>query len=259
MATNFDPYKAWLGIPDGVRPPNHYQLLGLELFESEPPVIAEAAEERTERVRGLAVGPQAEIGRRLLEELMAARKVLLSAATRRAYDVELRQKLGMPPPKGAPAPVARAAPAAIPAAAVPAAAKPVAGKPAAATPVAQAAVPRAAVPVAAVPVQSRAASAVAQAVPVAGAARTVASAIPNLALDDVESEPAYRPRRFAPAIVWRQLGLAGHRVSRTGGLGQPFVSFTKTGSWPHWKIDLRRRKSLCQRLDAQRRGTRAES
>ena len=97
MATNIDPYKTWLGIPAGVRPPNHYQLLGLELFESEPPVIAEAAEETVEKIRALAVGPQAELGQRLIAEIAAARKVLLSAVTRRAYDAELRQKMGMAP------------------------------------------------------------------------------------------------------------------------------------------------------------------
>ena len=237
MATKFDPYQAWLGIPAGVRPPNHYQLLGLELFESEPPVIAEAAEERAERVRASAVGPQADLGRQLLAELVAARKVLLSATTRRAYDADLRQKLGMPPapqPKTAAAPVPRVAPTR---AAAPVAATPVAGKPAAQAVASKAAVPVAAVPLAsfaaptvaqsAVPPSAVPLPAVAQAVPVAGgymptavgravatpvtagASQASAVTMPDLALDDVTSESTYRPRyrRKTSAGSWALLAI----------------------------------------------------
>ena len=30
MADNFDPYRKWLGIPAGSRPPSHYQVLGID-------------------------------------------------------------------------------------------------------------------------------------------------------------------------------------------------------------------------------------
>ncbi len=241
VATNFDPYKTWLGIPAGVRPPNHYQLLGLELFESEPPVIAEAAEERDEKIRAVADGPQAAEGQKLLAEIAAARKVLLSAATRRAYDAELRQKMGMPPapqPKGPPAPVGRTAPAAAPVAAVPVAAQPVAAKPVAARAAAQPAVPMAAVPVAAAPMAAVPAAVpmaavpmaavpmavtpmaatpmaavpmapgFAQAVPVAGMPQA-AAAIHDLGLHDDSSESSYRPRyrRQSSAGSWAVLGI----------------------------------------------------
>ena len=33
MSETFDPYHAWLGIPPEQQPPNHYQLLGLQVFE----------------------------------------------------------------------------------------------------------------------------------------------------------------------------------------------------------------------------------
>ena len=33
----FDAYHEWLGIPPKDQPPNHYRLLGIELFESQPP------------------------------------------------------------------------------------------------------------------------------------------------------------------------------------------------------------------------------
>ena len=35
----FDPYHKWLGIPPKDQPPNHYRLLGVDLFESDPDVI----------------------------------------------------------------------------------------------------------------------------------------------------------------------------------------------------------------------------
>jgi hypothetical protein len=33
-STQFDPYRKWLGIAPADQPPNHYRLLGLDLFES---------------------------------------------------------------------------------------------------------------------------------------------------------------------------------------------------------------------------------
>ena len=45
MAEAFDPYRKWLGIPVQDQPPNHYRLLGIELFEADPDVISNAADE----------------------------------------------------------------------------------------------------------------------------------------------------------------------------------------------------------------------
>ena len=42
MPEKFDPYHKWLGIPPKDQPPNHYRLLGIELFESDADVIATA-------------------------------------------------------------------------------------------------------------------------------------------------------------------------------------------------------------------------
>ena len=36
MAESFDAYHRWLGIPSKDQPPNHYRLLTLEPFESDP-------------------------------------------------------------------------------------------------------------------------------------------------------------------------------------------------------------------------------
>ena len=44
MSETRDPYHAWLGIPPKDQPPNHYRLLGLELFEENRDVIAVATD-----------------------------------------------------------------------------------------------------------------------------------------------------------------------------------------------------------------------
>jgi len=122
MAAEFDPYQAWLGITKGPQPPNHYELLGLSLFTSEPPVIAEAANEQAAKIMAAAKGPYVPIGKKLLEELKAARALLLNAQNRRDYDARLRAELGLPAPHGsAPAMRAAAAPLGSPAASRPAA------------------------------------------------------------------------------------------------------------------------------------------
>lgn len=185
MPGNFDPYHAWLGIPSGARPVNYYQLLGLGLFESEPPVIAEAAEERTEKVQRFSTGEHAAEALRILDELRVARQTLLSAQTRRTYDAELRRVMGLEAPaeKKAPARAAVAAPSR-PAAAPPhAAAPPAAAMLPPTAPVAAAAVPRAAQPMpgVAVPIAPQAmpvGAMPAQAVPVAPVAAAAMSALP---------------------------------------------------------------------------------
>ena len=46
MSENFDPYYKWLAIPPEEQPPHHYRLLGVQRFESDPDVIATAADQR---------------------------------------------------------------------------------------------------------------------------------------------------------------------------------------------------------------------
>ena len=57
MADNFDPYLHWLGIRDRQRPPNHYRLLGVELFEDDPDVISNAGDRQMAHVRTFQTGP----------------------------------------------------------------------------------------------------------------------------------------------------------------------------------------------------------
>ena len=39
MTEQFDPYHVWLGIAPKDQPPNHYRLLSVDLFETDPDVI----------------------------------------------------------------------------------------------------------------------------------------------------------------------------------------------------------------------------
>ncbi|HEY1065752.1 MAG TPA: hypothetical protein VGE52_06575, partial [Pirellulales bacterium] len=96
MDATFDPYHLWLGIPPAEQPPHHYRLLGLTLFESNRAVIDDAASRQTLHVQGYRAGSHAQAAQRILGELAAARACLLNAATKAAYDDELRRSLEFP-------------------------------------------------------------------------------------------------------------------------------------------------------------------
>jgi hypothetical protein len=82
-----------LGIPPRDQPPHHYRLLGIELYEGDPEVIEAAAERHSTYLQAVASGPQVAESQRLLNEISAARRCLLTAAQKSAYDAKLREKL----------------------------------------------------------------------------------------------------------------------------------------------------------------------
>lgn len=86
----FDPYRKWLGIPNWEQPPNHYRLLGINLFENDPDVIETAADRQMGHVRNYQAGKHSELSQRLLNELSAARLCLLTAEKKKAYDTKLQ-------------------------------------------------------------------------------------------------------------------------------------------------------------------------
>ena len=86
----FDPYRQWLSITDPERPPNHYRLLGLELFEDDTERIWEASMQRMAHVLEFDPGPHCVWARRLFDELEAARTCLSDRNRKRAYDESLR-------------------------------------------------------------------------------------------------------------------------------------------------------------------------
>lgn len=92
MPAEFDAYRELLGIESTSRPPDHYTLLGLELFESDRQKIEAAATERMGRLQDMANSEYIDHSQRLLNELSAARRCLLNAVQKVAYDETLRTK-----------------------------------------------------------------------------------------------------------------------------------------------------------------------
>jgi hypothetical protein len=90
VARDFDPYYKWLGIPPKDQPPNHYRLLGVELFEPDREVIDAAASRIMAYLKSLATGDDAEHSQKLLNEVAAARQCLLNPAKKAAYDAQLQ-------------------------------------------------------------------------------------------------------------------------------------------------------------------------
>lgn len=124
---DFDPYYRWLAIPKSEQPANHYRLLGLPLFESDPDVILNSSERQMAHIKAQAGGRYLVICQKLLSELSLARICLLDSEKKKAYDVQLRAKQKprfagqknlaakqskpspevSTPPKGAPRPASR--------------------------------------------------------------------------------------------------------------------------------------------------------
>ena len=92
----FDPYHKWLGIPAWEQPPNHYRLLGLTNFESDPDAIDSAADQRMAHVRTFQSSVHSAESQRLLNELAAAKLCLLNSERKYAYDSELMSKQRSP-------------------------------------------------------------------------------------------------------------------------------------------------------------------
>ncbi len=92
MSEKFDAYYEWLGIPPKHQPPNHYRLLGIELFEQNANVIERGADRQMTHVRTFQAGRHAKESQRLLNELSTAKICLLDPQKRAAYDAALRQQ-----------------------------------------------------------------------------------------------------------------------------------------------------------------------
>ena len=93
MSGQFDPYHKWLAIPPEEQPPNHYRLLAVTVFESDPDVIDAAADQRMSHLRTYQTGKNAELSQKLLNEISSARICLLNPDQRAAYDEQLRASL----------------------------------------------------------------------------------------------------------------------------------------------------------------------
>ncbi|HEV7224471.1 MAG TPA: hypothetical protein VGN42_17315 [Pirellulales bacterium] len=117
MAEAFDPYHKWLGISPKDQPPNHYRLLGIELFESDPDVIEGAADQRMAHLRTFQTGQNSALSQRILNELSAAKVCLFDRERKAEYDRQLQAKLltstksgGADPPRAEPLAIPEPAP-----------------------------------------------------------------------------------------------------------------------------------------------------
>ncbi len=92
MPESFDPYRKWLGIPEQERPPNHYRLLGIELFESDADVISNAADGRMAQLKNYQAGKYSAYSQKLLNEIATAKVCLLHPARKAEYDRQLGER-----------------------------------------------------------------------------------------------------------------------------------------------------------------------
>ena len=100
MSGVFDPYHRWLGIPPRDQPPNYYRLLGLDRFESDPGVIATAADRQMAHLRGYQIGEHADLSQQILNELAAVRVCLLDPDRKTRYDAALASGRSPAPESG---------------------------------------------------------------------------------------------------------------------------------------------------------------
>lgn len=93
MTEQFDPYRKWLGIPERDQPPHHYRLLGVEPFESDQEVIANAADARMAQIKTFQTGKHSDHSQRLLNELATAKVCLLNPTKKAEYDRKLEERV----------------------------------------------------------------------------------------------------------------------------------------------------------------------
>ena len=96
MGEAFDPYCQWLDIPESEQPPDHYRLLGVARFESDPNVISDAADRQLTHVRTFAIGSHGKESQRLLNDITRAKICLLDPQAKSDYDRSLRPSRGHP-------------------------------------------------------------------------------------------------------------------------------------------------------------------
>jgi len=84
-----DVYKDWLGIPEGPRPPDHYQLLRLVQFDDSVDRIRANYKKLNAHVRRYATGQYTDESQALLNEMAKAMLCLTDLERKREYDQSL--------------------------------------------------------------------------------------------------------------------------------------------------------------------------
>jgi hypothetical protein len=85
----FNFYQMWLGIECRSRP-DHYQLLGVALFETNEQKILAAFDARRKQLQGISPGEFSAQWRKLADEVISAKRCLMTPAARMVYDEHLR-------------------------------------------------------------------------------------------------------------------------------------------------------------------------
>lgn len=81
-----DPYKEWLGIPDGPRPPDNYTMLRVVQFEDDTNKIRNNYKKLNAHVRKYATGQYSVLSQQVLNELAKAMLCLTDPERKREYD-----------------------------------------------------------------------------------------------------------------------------------------------------------------------------
>jgi hypothetical protein len=84
-----DVYKEWLGIPDGPRPPDHYELLRCVRFEDDSEKVRSHYKKLNAHVRKYATGQYSVQSQELLNEMAKAMLCLTDPERKRDYDESL--------------------------------------------------------------------------------------------------------------------------------------------------------------------------
>ena len=94
-----DLYHELLGLPPGPRPPNHYELLGIRIFEADARTIHAAALRQTTTLRQWVLHPDPQRARRvqeMLNEVGRAGAILENPEAKATYDAHLASHIGAP-------------------------------------------------------------------------------------------------------------------------------------------------------------------
>ncbi|WP_437185543.1 hypothetical protein SH668x_002654 [Planctomicrobium sp. SH668] len=88
-----DFYKEWLGIPEGPRPPDHYELLRVKRFEDDSEKIRAHYKKLNAHVRKYATGQYSVQSQDLLNEMAKAMLCLTDLDRKRDYDESLGREI----------------------------------------------------------------------------------------------------------------------------------------------------------------------
>ncbi len=93
ISEKFDPYYKWLAIAPEDQPPDLYRLLAVERFEDDPDVIEAAANQRMGHLRTYQSGKHSGESQKLLNEVAAAKIILLNPEKKDEYDKTLQEQM----------------------------------------------------------------------------------------------------------------------------------------------------------------------